>query len=1118
MGKPTPAQVLGDIPDADSIDALAGAATATTSCGFLLLDESGRVTHANIAAGKQLGIDPASMVGRPLWTFIDPEQRQGIQERLETLGQAFTEPATMTVTVSHPDGLRHLRWEMIPHSGSSPTGTSSLAIASIEWTVQVKAEHIQRKRRALDELFWEISGLLEDVSAQSPQTAMERIVSGLADIISCSSVVASSIDLRQGRIIAVAEWRRPGLPSRLEMLQGVDPRQFDLSMRRLREDGALVLTDVREDLPLASPDARLLAECGLVALLEVPIMVEGDIAGSIGIEDDQPRQWLEHEIESLKLLAGMIGYCMERVRSRATIAISEERFRVALDATTDGLFDWNIATGKVHYGAHWTGMLGYGPDDVQGVLDDFWRLLHPDDRPRIEGDVRKHLAGETLRYHTEFRLRTRSGDYRWILARGQIVSRDEKGHPTRMVGTHSDITDRKIAEQNLHDLRMDLERRVEARTEALIKANQQLRDEIALRENTERSLRLSEARYRTVSELLMHCAYAAQIDDAGRMHLLWASDGLRTLTGYELAALRERGDWMSLIHKEDLGKFQGRLDSAAEGQVQILEYRIVRSDGVVRWIRDLARPMEQSSARQGRLVLGAAVDITDERRTQNRLKVARFALDSAVDGVIWLDARGTILDANESASKLLLPPDGQLIHRSWWQFERRISPRIWRERWEILQREHAWRLETQLASALSGLVDVELTASLVRNENELIACVFIRDIRDKLEAQRRQSRYQQELREAQKYEALGSLAAGIAHDFNNLILAIDAANRATLMQLDAQHPAQPTLAIVGDVCQTAREITTSLLMFARRESPEKRALDMVALVAGSIRLVTRLLPRSIRLRIKLPPLRNIRVLGNATSLNQLLINLAVNARDAMPEGGLLTISVHTCRHQGVDVAVLSVSDTGHGMDEVTVKRIFEPFFTTRPRGRGTGLGLPVVHGIAQDHDATIDVRSAPDRGSSFQFRFRLLDDEKPPRGDQAVKDEPPVPAMNGRRIVLVDDLPDHRAVLARLLAQQGVEVEELDTLSALLDARTRPDFSPPSALVIDADQSNAPILPDELNAPAEDIPIVLLQWPAIHKPTPSHVMAQRCRIIEKPYEFRNLLRTLGELPVRSPTT
>jgi two-component system cell cycle sensor histidine kinase/response regulator CckA len=312
--------------------------------------------------------------------------------------------------------------------------------------------------------------------------------------------------------------------------------------------------------------------------------------------------------------------------------------------------------------------------------------------------------------------------------------------------------------------------------------------------------------------------------------------------------------------------------------------------------------------------------------------------------------------------------------------------------------------------------------------------VNFRDVTDRV-------RLEAALRQAQKMEAIGSLASGIAHDFNNLLTAILGFTELTLSQLDGAHPVRPDLEEVEKAATSAAALTRQLLAFSRKQILQPEVLDLNAAVARIEKLLRRTLGENISLLTRLAtPLG--RVIADSGQIEQVILNLAVNARDAMPAGGTLTIETtnvvldadyavhHSDATAGAHVLV-AISDTGIGMDATVQTHLFEPFFTTKERGKGTGLGLATVYGIVRQSGGSVSVYSEGGHGTTFKIYL--------PAAGSAVEPANPVrvePARGTETILLVEDQPEVLAVTRATLERHGYAVIAAATgMEALEQAR-----------------------------------------------------------------------------------
>jgi signal transduction histidine kinase len=272
----------------------------------------------------------------------------------------------------------------------------------------------------------------------------------------------------------------------------------------------------------------------------------------------------------------------------------------------------------------------------------------------------------------------------------------------------------------------------------------------------------------------------------------------------------------------------------------------------------------------------------------------------------------------------------------------------------------------------------------------------------------------EQLQQSQRMEVVGRLAGGVAHDFNNILTTISGYSELLLQQLPKDSPHREDLQEILAAAGRATRLTRQLLAFGRRQVLEVRVLDLNEVVRGVERMLTRTIGEDVRIELSLDPaLRRIR--ADANQLEQVLMNLAVNARDAMPKGGVFRL---TTRPDGDNVE-LTASDTGVGMDAEVRVHLFEPFFTTKEKGKGTGLGLSTVYGIVRQSGGTISVESAPGVGATFRIRFPATDEPV----DVGTPEPTPPPSVPRRDTVLiVEDEAPVRSLMKRILTEKGYEV------------------------------------------------------------------------------------------------
>ncbi|HWN94252.1 MAG TPA: ATP-binding protein [Methylomirabilota bacterium] len=309
---------------------------------------------------------------------------------------------------------------------------------------------------------------------------------------------------------------------------------------------------------------------------------------------------------------------------------------------------------------------------------------------------------------------------------------------------------------------------------------------------------------------------------------------------------------------------------------------------------------------------------------------------------------------------------------------------------------------------------------------------YAQDITDQLSLE-------MQLRQAQKIESIGQLAAGVAHDFNNLIGVVQGYTSFALMRPDLPQKVIEPLNEILSAAERAGNLTRQLLTFSRRQTMEPRALDLNDLLANLTRMLRRLIGGTVRLNFARSA-HPAWLRADPGMLEQVIMNLAINARDAMPEGGELSLSIENVslleteaaqrfEARAGDFVVITVVDTGCGMDDATLKRIFEPFFTTKESGKGTGLGLATVHGIVKQHGGWIEVSSHPGKGTTFRIYFPAADEVAQPGDDKLIR----LPLAGGSETILVvEDDPALRKLVRSVLEEYGYGVCEAATAADAL--------------------------------------------------------------------------------------
>ena len=515
-----------------------------------------------------------------------------------------------------------------------------------------------------------------------------------------------------------------------------------------------------------------------------------------------------------------------------------------------------------------------------------------------------------------------------------------------------------------------------------------------------------------------------------RLNPAWS----RTL-GWSGEELLEK-PYLAFVHPDDRDATIREASGLAAGDVVItFENRYRCRDGSYKWLQWMATPFGKE---QG--IYAVARDVTTLKATEFNLKAARQQLADRVevaeikyqtlmqhanDAIFIVDQAGPVLEVNHQAEVMLGRSSAAIVGRPYTDF---ASPTSYDDAVAHFQRLLTMGAvdahEIHLRHSDGRQVCADLSASLVPVKGEPVVLAIARDVTER-------NRLERQFQQAQKMEAVGQLAGGVAHDFNNLLTAILGYSDLLLETLLEDDRRRQDVEEIRKAGQSAASLTRQLLAFSRKQILEPVVLDLNALVGHLDRMVRRLIGEDIQVVTRLD-----RELGQVRAdpgqIEQIIVNLAVNARDAMPEGGTLTIETanaelgeHYARtHPGTvpgQCVMLGVSDTGHGMDEETQSHLFEPFFTTKEKDKGTGLGLATVYGIVKQSNGSIWVYSEPGHGTTVKVYLPRVEGVAEP----LVTARSSVQSPTGTEtVLLVEDHAGLRALARKVLERYGYTVLE----------------------------------------------------------------------------------------------
>lgn len=745
---------------------------------------------------------------------------------------------------------------------------------------------------------------------------------------------------------------------------------------------------------------------------------------------------------------GIFWDITDRVAADRALSQSEERLRLALEATSDGLWDWDVPSGSVYWSPRTYTMLGYCADEFPVTFDKWQDLVFPEDRNTAVQAVTHTLESGGDEFSMEFRIAGKDGLLHWILGRGKVVARDREGTPLRILGTHTDITEQKTAD---------------------------------------RTLRESELRLKTLIESIPHVAIQRFSQDGVVEYWNRASEDMYGYSTEEAVGK----DLFSLLFSggeeiEGARAALHRLVQSGESCSHPEEVLVRRKDGAMVPIYSnyvIIRRREQDPE-----IFCIDVDLSDLKRAEKALRESemryRAFLDAAPDLAFLKDSQYRYVFVNRANREFFGRPEAHILGKTDHDLMPTETADACRASDEAVLRGRVLQISEERAG--SRIYEARKFPIMIGDQEEGIGG-FIHDItyRKKLENER--LALERDMLHAQKLESLGVMAGGIAHDFNNLLLAVMGNIDLALEDLPEDAEARLSLESAVKAARRGADLTRQILVYSGKTQARITEVDINDLVRENAGILATILDKKAVLSLAtgaaVPP-----VMGDPAQIQQVIMNLMTNASESLcGESGTVRLATGVTICSAEQMAGnrtdappkpgryvwLEVSDTGCGMDKETLARLFDPFFTTKFTGRG--LGMSAVLGIVKAHQGAIFVESTPGGGTTARLLF-------PPAGDQAAT---PASAgasaaarVSGNRFsgtaLAVDDDETLLQMAERILSRLGFDVltarnglEALDLLRkhqhdirvVLLDV-TMPVMDGPTALV-------------EIRAMYPDLPVIL---------------------------------------------
>ena len=923
-------------------------------------------------------------------------------------------------------------------------------LATVTVTSLVMASVIQERRRLEQRL--RIKDAVSRILAESPNMmdAAPKIIQAICETSEWDLGAIWNVDRSSDQLTCIDFWSLPSVNiCAFEALtrQSKFSRDVGLPGRVWSSGKPEWVTDITSDSNFLR--APVATKEGLHTGIGFPVKLGDEVVGVMECFSREIEEPDKDFLEMVGNIGAQLGQFMERKRAEDALRESEGRLQMALGAGQMGAWEWNLATNRVSWSTSLEAIHGLAPGTFGGQLEDFKRDIHPEDLETVLAQIEKTIvAHDDL--HITYRINRPDGVVRWVEGFGHVLLNTAR-QPVKLVGVCMDITERKHAEESIRAKEAQVRliadtapvmlaqwgrneryrfvnrayaERLGLTPEQIVgksiveilgkDASEAIRPHIAEVRKGEPVEYESEIPYEKIGRRFMRVAYVPEKDASGAV-TGWVT-AISDVTDRKRAeeTLRQQTRALEIVNQE----FRKLIDTAPIGIAVATDAEcehIWCNPELTRMLgTDSGDNVSKSGAageklpfrvlREGRLV--ATEDLPMQRACREGIDI----LDEELEILQW---NGTIIHELCRATPLR---DGEGKVRGCIGIFLNITDR--KEAEAALQ-----QAKDELALTNE---DLEKRVQYRTAELQLVNAALSKE-RDE------EKRLEQQLRQAQKMESIGVLAGGIAHDFNNILNIIR--GYASLLRNHGSGNGDPneSLDVIDEAIERGASTVRQLLAVAKESAVRFEPVDLNDVLQKLKVLLSGTLPRTIDIVLNLD-LRLTSVLADPNQINQVLLNICVNARDAMPEGGELLLKTETITGAELRThfqnakektyACISVKDAGVGMDEGTKSRIFEPFFTTKEQGQGTGLGLSVAYGIVTNHGGFIDVMSEPGRGTTFRIYLPLVDGDSVTVELDCPREQNEIAsiAVHGHVVLFVEDEARQLELMRRSLENAGYRV------------------------------------------------------------------------------------------------
>ncbi|HWP82851.1 MAG TPA: PAS domain S-box protein, partial [Bacteroidota bacterium] len=1014
-----------------------------------------KFTYVNPAAESLTGYTSAELLGMNFWEIVHPDNREFVRHRKQARLRGEDVPNRYEFKILRKDGAS--RWIEFSSGMFKPNGKAYAIGTAFDITERKLYEERLRNSELLYKDLVEnsnevtylldrrlqlryISPVIQQKTGYAPAELLGRL---FADVIvpddveivkeqfraALSGGTMEPVEFRFKTTGGKTLWARASVvpvmkEGRLESIRGVaiDITEQKLAMESLKasEERFRMLTETAssaiiiyqgEDLRYVNKAAERLLGYSAEELLskrfwDVIHSEEQNAVRERGLARQRGEQVPTRtevrivtkagEIRWVDFTAAMIQYdgepavlgtafdITDRKQAEDAVRKSEQRFRIVSEKTGQLIYDYDVSSGVIHWSGAIEYLTGYSLEEFDSFNIGKWEEhIHPDDRMMALHGLDSSMNNRTP-YHVEYRFRRKDGQYIIVEDNGAFLY-DADGKAYRMLGTMSDVTERKQAE-------------------------------VALRE--------SEAFRRLIVEAEPECVKVVAAD--GTL-IDMNPAGLKMIEAESLEAVRGKSI-VSLVTPRFKPAFTALHERVLQGESGKLEFEIVGMQGTHRWLETHAVPLRGNSNKVEAL-LAVTRDVTERKRAQEALAASErryreiFEEDltgnfiSTPDGRIHMcNKRFATIFGYASIEEVLQTPVEEYYAR----------PGQREEFLTLLRRmkklEHYEEVARRKDGTLIHIIE-NVIGKFDAEDNLVEIHGYVFDVTE-------QRKLEQQLRHAQKMESIGTLAGGIAHDFNNILGIILGHVSLVERGVSREGPAAQSLDAITKAIHRGAGLVRQLLTFARKSEVEMESMHINEVVRETVKMLKETFPKTIVIETRLDD-RLPLMTADTNQIHQVLLNLCVNSRDAMPTGGVLRIATGFASGEktrkrfpqatGSSYITVEVADSGMGISPELRTKIFEPFFTTKEKGKGTGLGLSTVYGIVGNHNGFIDLESEMGKGTVFTMYFPTKEQMVSP-GEVGLRQVASESYLGSETILVVEDEEMLRGILQMFLESNGYKV------------------------------------------------------------------------------------------------